>query len=627
MLTTRQKKIVKLLYEHEGNFIKGVQLSHMLECSIKTLQNDIKELKNVLSKYHIDIQSATGKGYQLIIHNEKDFKSFEKELVEKENYEDFNNQSNRITYILSQLLLKDTYIKSDQLADEMYVSRSSISSDIKIVKKILEKYQLSIDHKPNYGMKVIGTERQKRDCITKERLTRNLKNDSIKNEWISIVSDIVVETLMQTKYRISDVVLQNLVLHIWVSIQRMKDGIYIENQQSLNKYAHEKMIAKIILDKLSSIYHFETKESEVDFLALHLLGKRSYEEQDIISSEIDRFVNDMLEYIKLKTDIDFIGDLELKISLALHLNPLFIRLENQMQLQNSMTKDIQSNYPLAYDIAVIGAAYIQQQKNYSLSDDEIGYLAVHFSLSLVKKENKVNPKKVLVICNARRGDYLMIQHTFLKEFNEMISDLHIANANEISQLQVDSYDCVFTTFLNHPLIPKRALRINFFIDQKDRQRIRRALLGQNASSDILNYFQKDYFMENVNATTKEEIIHQMCNLANHYIDFDTDLYSACMRREQLGSTAYGHLIALPHPDSLISQKTIVVTAILKKPIIWSGQKVQLVFLICVEKGNQKDLRTLFEWISKLMIDQKNVEDIIQNSHYDTFMKYLKTLIG
>ena len=27
-------------------------------------------------------------------------------------------------------------------------------------------------------------------------------------------------------------------------------------------------------------------------------------------------------------------------------------------------------------------------------------------------------------------------------------------------------------FLNHPLIPKRALRINFFIDQKDIQRIK-----------------------------------------------------------------------------------------------------------------------------------------------------------
>ena len=97
------------------------------------------------------------------------------------------------------------------------------------------------------------------------------------------------------------------------------------------------------------------------FLAIHLLGKRSYEENDLISKEIDYFVNGMLEEIKIKTDIDFYGDVELKISLALHLVPLLVRLESQMQLQNTMIQDIQANYPLAYDVAVIAASYISDK--------------------------------------------------------------------------------------------------------------------------------------------------------------------------------------------------------------------------------------------------------------------------
>lgn len=40
----------------------------------------------------------------------------------------------------------------------------------------------------------------------------------------------------------------------------------------------------------------------------------------------------------------------------------------------------------------------------------------------------------------------MIQHTFLKEFNEMISDLEIINALEIPQYNLDDYDCIFATF-------------------------------------------------------------------------------------------------------------------------------------------------------------------------------------
>ena len=75
-----------------------------------------------------------------------------------------------------------------------------------------------------------------------------------------------------------------------------------------------------------------------------------------------------------------------------------------------------------------------------------------------------------------------------------------------------------------------------------------------------------------------------------YNEFEEDLFQSCIRREELGSTAYGQLIALPHPDHLISQKTIVITAILDKPIVWSKQKAQLIFLICVEKGNQNKSR-------------------------------------
>ena len=196
---------------------------------------------------------------------------------------------------------------------------------------------------------------------------------------------------MSTKYRISDVVLQNLVLHICVSVQRMVDGIYIEQKQYIYKYAHEQEIARKILEKLSNIYNFEIVENEILYLALYLLGKKSYEENDLISLETDQFINDMLNYIKLKNNIDFY-DRQLKISLALHCVPLFIRLENHMQLQNTMIQDIRVNFPLAYDVAVIAASYISQEKGFVLSEDEIAYLAVHFSLSLLKRKEKRTQK-------------------------------------------------------------------------------------------------------------------------------------------------------------------------------------------------------------------------------------------
>lgn len=627
MITQRQKQIFYLLQSSADAYIKGIQLAKELDCSLKTLQTDIKELKQILETYEIELLSVTSKGYSLQIHDPQRYEEWKLVLNNSEQREDFNDQSYRISYILSELLKNDEYVKSDDLADEMYVSRSSISSDIRIVKKILEKYALRIEHKPNYGMLVVGLEKDKRDCIIKEQLGLHTEAVSIHKEWIPIISDVVVDNLMKAKYRISDVVLQNLVLHICVAIQRMSECIYVENTKSLPRYGNEHQIAQHILQDLAEIFHFEAREDEIRFLGLHLLGKRSYEESDLISSKTDQFVNEMLVYVKTKTNIDFSGDVELKISLALHLVPLFVRLENQMQLQNNMITDIQTNFPLAYDVAVIATSYIRSQKQWIVSKDEIAYLAVHFSLSLSKKENKINPKRILIICNARRGDYLMMQHTFLKEFHEMIAELDIINALEIPQYDLQSYDCIFATFLNHPLIPSNALRINFFIDHKDIARIKRALSGVGETQELLRYFQETYFLGKSKASSQTEVLKEMCALANQCNEFDEDLYTACMRREQLGSTAYGHLIALPHPDSLISKKTTVITTILDHPIIWSGQKAQLIFLICVETGNHKDLRVLFECISKFMMDERSVQEVIDKGDYKTFMNNLGKLIG
>lgn len=626
MLTKRQKQIVAILDKNRNSYVKGAWLARELNCSLKTLQNDIKEVKLLLDKNNIEIKSTTSKGYSLIIVNETDFQKFQLQYMSNNEMKDFNNQSYRITYILNELLKSDSYVKSDDLADQMYVSRSSISSDMKIVKKVLDKYHLTMEHKPNYGMHIVGLEKDKRLCIIKEHLDVSEDSVALKKERISIVTDIVVENLMRAKYRVSDIVLQNIVLHICVSIQRMKKNIYVENSYFKQNYADELVIAQKILKQLSTIYNFEVKEQEVSFLALNLLGKRSYMECGSISLEMDQFINDMLKEINDKMMIDFSGDIELKISLALHIVPLLVRLESHMQLQNTLVEDIRLNYPLAYDIAVIAAAYITKNKNEILSDDEIGYLATHFSLSLSKQQNKINPKRVLIICNARRGDYLMIQYTFLKEFKEMIADLKIVNALEVPLINIDEYDCIFTTFLNHPLIPKQAIRINFFVDNQDIKRIKNVLRGYNEKNELLKYFCQEYFMGVIEANDYVEVIRKMTDHANIYNNFDDNLFESCIRREKLGSTAYGQLIALPHPDTLISQKTVVTTAILKKPILWLDQKVQLVFLICVEKGNKKDLTILFEYISKFMMQQSNVQDVISDGNYMTLINKLSQSI-
>src|SRR5690625_5588918 len=67
-------------------------------------------------------------------------------------------QQERITYLIKRLLLHDTYIKMDDLADEIYVSKSTIENDLIDVKKLVAEYEIVVESRPNYGLKISGKE-------------------------------------------------------------------------------------------------------------------------------------------------------------------------------------------------------------------------------------------------------------------------------------------------------------------------------------------------------------------------------------------------------------------------------------------------------------------------------------
>ncbi len=62
----------------------------------------------------------------------------------------------RNQYILKYILYNNTYIKLEDLANSLYVSKFTILNDIKRIKPILLKYNLILVSKPYYGVKIEG---------------------------------------------------------------------------------------------------------------------------------------------------------------------------------------------------------------------------------------------------------------------------------------------------------------------------------------------------------------------------------------------------------------------------------------------------------------------------------------
>lgn len=280
MLTKRQIEILLNLFSNLDAPVSLQVFTDQFHLSLRSIQTDIAEIKETIKEHGLYIENNKN-CICMSITNQETANIFMNSIIQDYNLNQFfEDQSSRISYIISRLLDSNDYLKSADLADEMYISRSQISNDIKLAKNMLSSYHLTLISKPYYGIKIIGKENDIRNYIIQEKLKiKNLVCDEIthsfsSHEHIDDINNIVIKILTHSHYIISDIALQNLILHIVTAVNRIKSG-HLIHMDSLNispVYAHVIEISKNILEKCADIYNFEFNDDEIFFLALNFVN-------------------------------------------------------------------------------------------------------------------------------------------------------------------------------------------------------------------------------------------------------------------------------------------------------------------------------------------------------------------
>lgn len=634
MLTYRQKIILKELLEQKGTYVKSAQLAEAAKVSTKTVHSDMKALTTFFLHSSTQISSQSGKGYKLESEDELALRELTdcSDKLFHDTDTDFTDQSTRVKYIMHQLMNSEDFILSEDLADHMYLSRSRITADLKIVRKIFAEYHLDILSKPGYGICVRGSEQDKRMCIVKEHIPIFEQSHAFLNEQqlLQQIGDVIMDVLIQYHYKVSDLVFQNIVAHLAVAVKRIYDDHAIHKEEVLKvkeiAKGHEFEIASAIMTALERAYGIQINQDERTLLAISLQGKRNYDSDIIISEEIDHHVWELLKKIKQHTGFDMRNDTDLRLSLALHVMPLLTRARYSMMLKNSMKQEIKKSFPLAYEMAIVGACYLHEAYKITLNEDEIAYLAVHFSIGLEKYSEKQNPKKVLIISSSRQGETLLLQRQFIKWFGTMLDELKIVNYIDLDKIQIEKYEAVFTTSMIFDSLPSHAVKINYFMNKRDYDRIYKILNNESSMEDLLQYFHEDLMTVLPHAESKEEVIRILCRIAADKFDLGDELLDAVLRREELGFTSFENYIAVPHPDHLFTEETFVVVCLLDQPILWGEEQVRIVLLVNVAKNQEQELRVIFQAVSRLISDPEGIREILKEKTFSVFMNVLHKVI-
>ena len=628
MLTKRQIEILLNLFSNLDAPVSLQVFTDQFHLSLRSIQTDIAEIKETIKEHGLYIENNKN-CICMSITNQETANIFMNSIIQDYNLNQFfEDQSSRISYIISRLLDSNDYLKSADLADEMYISRSQISNDIKLAKNMLSSYHLTLISKPYYGIKIIGKENDIRNYIIQEKLKiKNLVCDEIthsfnSHEHIDDINNIVIKILTHSHYIISDIALQNLILHIVTAVNRIKSG-HLIHMDSLNispVYAHVIEISKNILEKCADIYNFEFNDDEIFFLALNLYGKREFDKQEFITDEINNLVFLGLYKIKEIFGLDFTSNLNLRISLGLHILPLLTRINTNMQLRNIMTFNIKQKYTLAYDLAsTFTNTIIPSDKK--ILDDEIAYVALHF-VNYIDENSPQKKKRMLIISSLRRSETILLQNNILRNFPS-IKEVKIISKNSLSTTNVNNYNVICTTendiFINNNKIQK----ISYFLNDTDIKKIELLLDGFNGPKDILDCFSEDLFYYG-DAPSKNAVIKWLYEMAYKQGLADEKLYHSIMNHENVTSTYFGNYLAIPHPEIFLSETSFISVAILPKPILWDDEYVDIVFLVSIQKNNPNAFK-LWSYLSFLILNNTTLEEIKKEPTFQNLSKVISKI--
>jgi len=611
----------------------AVELADMIGVSEKTVRTRMKELNGTLAAHGAGVISKQKLGYLLRIDDTAVYAVFLSAIGTKEQQLP-SNAEERESYILTYLLNNSGYVKIESIADFLYISRKTITADIKKVEYTLGLYGISLTRRPNYGIRAEGSEFDKRTCLANILLKSNplYRNNHKIQEGQKKIAAVLQTVLNHHMIRISEIAFQVLTIHLYVAIRCIRQGRSIDVTAEREKCELNELIMNAsgaIASEIETQFSVSLPEGEVFYIAIILSGTMSSDtalklpKNLEITSQIDRLSMSMISSVYDGFKLDFRDNFDLRMSLNKHMVPFNIRMLYGIPLQNPILEHVKKECPYAYNLAAHASIVLNEFYNTHVSEDEIGYFALLFQFALEKQDYAVDKKNILVVCASGIGSSQLFIHRYRQAFGKYVEQIRECTVLELEAYNFSEIDYIFTTIPLNVSVPVPVFEVSLFWDQKEATAVQH-LFESDRSGIIKRYFSPEYFYSDIQFQDKEEVIAFLCEAAGQHFQLPDNFYESVMRRENLGQTDFGNLSAIPHPFSVMTEDSFVIAGVLDKPIWWGHNEVQIVFLVSISKAGDKDIEEFYQMITDLLFDAEKMRRLIREPSYSNLVTLLNS---
>lgn len=632
MLDARMKKIIIELSDSE--YVTASELAKILDLNEKTVRTTIGKMRDSLDEYGIEIESKTRKGYHLLIYDKEKYQAFinNDECLSKNDIP--NNSKEREEWLLDYLLKQHKFVRIDDLSEMLYVSRSTITNDIRNVEDSLKSYHITLIRRPNYGLHIQGSEFDIRNCMIsqfKDNKWAQRFSDKEENE-LKEISKILLNNIQNQKVVLSKSMIQEMTSCIYIAKVRYEENYKIT--VSKNEVVHRIYkpcieVATNIVEELNEKFHIHLLDSEIYYIAINIAARSDY---NVLEGELESGVinqarkqaTQMLDCVYDMMHLDMRQNLSLLYDLISFLIPMDIRMRYGIIAKNPFAEATKKKYFFAYNVASQAVIPLKKTYFHEVPENEIAYLTSIFALFIEQEKDKKKKYNILVICATNMSTSKLLAYQYKKKFKKYIDEVYTCEMYNLDSFDFSKVDYIFTTVEINRVLPKPVLGISAFLEDEEVEKIS-SILKFKSSNTIADVYSEELFYDNIKGETKEEILFEICKRIPEKYGIPSDFYEGLLRREEITGTDLAKHVALPHPYETTSDISFVCISVLDHPIRWTRQDVQVVILMAVAEDEQRDLTNFLQLISEFIANESAVLQLVEEPDFTTFVNLLSQI--
>lgn len=619
-LSEKHIKIVELLLNDNISLEK---LSFNIEVSEKTILNYIKQINHyfdglvVISKYHRTLT--------LYIKKEQAFFNHLEDLVRNNEENNFSNYNAMVDIFFQ--ILKNHPITIDDLAEYYFMSKTSVNNLLSNLKIEIDGYDVSVIGKTNVGLSIGGFEYDIRKLIIEKFMDR-YNNTEIEDKLF------IHLTKLRETLKLDEQSYNRFLVSILVTIERIEESELIDDDITLDNHIFSSNDYKEILfirDYLNEKYTNIDVDKEMILIVIQLMGRRASILDELISSTDEALINriisntvdDVIENFAIEIDYSLFTK-----DIRLHIKHLINRMLFDIRLNNEISYDMKQRFPFAYELSKVLGENITKEIGLDVSEQELGFLTIYFSIYLEQLEQELNEiSNIAIVTDYGLSTLKLLKNNLYKVFGSNINITTIEKV-EFNEHVVNDYELIISTTKENRLFNRVIYIEDAFDEQLLKLKVEQFLIYKDLKSKTI--FNKSVIVDSMSDNdlhyinellSYEEVIGKMVDILYHENKVEDTFKAHIIEREKRKSTVNKNL-GFPHA-SQNREGIYIKVAILEKGCI-DYPELKIVVLIATPERvvNEALLIRTYEEILNLSTNAFLINKFSEKTTFADFAQLL-----